>query len=77
MAVGRSAEKHERQPRVWMPKEPVQIEVIQEGEVRFLVKIFADGREERVPIVKLPRKKRYPDRPYWKWTFDKTKKKGF
>ena len=61
-----------------MPKKPVKIEIIQDGDERFLVKTFTDGTEERTPIVKLPRKKRYPDRPYWTWTFyDKTKKKGF
>ena len=61
-----------------MPKTPVKIEIIQDGDESFLVKTFTDGREERTPIVKLPRKKRYPDRPYWTWTFyDKTKKKGF
>jgi hypothetical protein len=58
-----------------MPKEPVQIEVIQEGEVRFLVKIFADGREERVPIVKRPRKP--PRWPYRKVSFDKSRTIGF
>jgi hypothetical protein len=41
-----------------MPKEPVQIEVVQEGDERFIVKTFADGSEERVPIVKLPRNRR-------------------
>ena len=44
-----------------MRKEPVQIEVIPEGEERYIVKKFADGSEERVPIVKLPRKP--PRRP--------------
>jgi hypothetical protein len=60
-----------------MSRDPTKIEIIQEGEGRFLVKTFADGTEERTPIVKLPRKKRYPDRPYWTWSFDKSRKKGF
>ena len=60
-----------------VPKEPVEIEIVQEGDERFILKTFADGSDERVPIVKLPRKRRYPDRPYRKWTFDKSKKKGF
>jgi hypothetical protein len=60
-----------------MSREPVKIEIFQHGDERVMLKIFADGTEERIPIVKLPRKKRYPDRPYWKWTFDKSKKKGF
>jgi hypothetical protein len=60
-----------------MSKVPVGVEIIQEGDERFILKTHADGTEERVPVVKLPRKKRYPDRPYRKWTFDKSKKKGF
>ena len=58
-----------------MPKEPVEIEIVQEGDERFIVKTFADGSEERVPIVKKPRKP--PRWPYRKVSFDKTKKKGF
>jgi hypothetical protein len=34
-----------------MPKELVHIEVVQEGDERFIVKTFADGSDERVPIV--------------------------
>ena len=62
-----------------MPKRPVSVEIVQEGEERFIVKTFADGSEERLAVVKLPRKKRYPDRPYWTWKFDKFDKsrKGF
>lgn len=58
-----------------MPKEPVQIEVVQEGDERFIVKTFADGSEERVPIVKLLRKP--PRWPYRKVSFDRSRKKGF
>jgi hypothetical protein len=58
-----------------MPKEPVQIEVVQEDDERFIVKTFADGSEERGPIVKLPRKP--PRWPYRKVSFDKSRKKGF
>jgi hypothetical protein len=60
-----------------MPKNPKKIKIIQQGDDRFLVKTFADGTEERMPIVKMPPKKRYPDRPYWTWHFDRSKKKGF
>ena len=56
-------------------KNPTKIEVVQEGDGRFLLKIFADGSEERTPIVKLPR---IPPRyAYRKVTFDKSWKKGF
>jgi hypothetical protein len=58
-----------------MPNKPVRIEIVQEGDERFLVKGYADGREEREPIVRLPRK---PSRfPYRKVSFDKSRKKGF
>lgn len=58
-----------------MPKKPIKIEVVQKGDERFLLKVFADGREERSPIVKLPRKP--PRFPYRNVTFDKSRKKGF
>ena len=43
----------------------------------FLVQTYANGETVRESIVKAPRRKRYPDRPYWHWNFDKTRKKGF
>ena len=33
-----------------MPKKPIKIEVIEEGDERFLLRIFSDGSEERRPI---------------------------
>jgi hypothetical protein len=58
-----------------MPKDPVEIKIVEEGDERFMVKVFADGTEERTPIVKLPRK---PSRfPYRTVTLDKSRKKGF
>jgi hypothetical protein len=58
-----------------MPKKPINIEIIQEGSERFLLKRYADGSEERTPIVKLPRKP--PRYRYRTVTLDKTRKKGF
>jgi len=60
-----------------MPKKPLSIEVVQEGDERFLIKTYANGEKVRESIVSGPRKKRYPDRPYRHWTFDRTKKNGF
>ncbi len=58
-----------------MPKKPTKIEIIQEGDERFLLKVYADGSEERVCIVKLPRK---PLRfRYRKVSLDKIRNKGF
>jgi hypothetical protein len=53
-----------------MSKNPRKVEMVEETAGRFLVKTHADGTEERDAIVKRPRKKRYPDRPYWVWKFD-------
>jgi hypothetical protein len=58
-----------------MAKTPITIEVVQEGNERFLLKTFADGSEERTPIVKLAKKP--PRFPYRRVTFDKGRKKGF
>jgi hypothetical protein len=55
----------------------IKIEIVQEGDERFILKVFADGSEKREPIVKLPRRKRYPPRPYWHWDLNKGSKKGF
>ena len=57
-----------------MPRKPIKIEIVQEGDQRFLARIFSDGSEERLRIVKLPRKP--PPYPYRKVTFDKSRKKG-
>ena len=35
-----------------MPKQPVRIEIIEEGDERVLLKSYDDGRQERTPIVK-------------------------
>jgi hypothetical protein len=58
-----------------MPKDPVKIEIVQEGDERFMIRTFADGTGERTPIVRLPRK---PSRfPYRTVTLGKSRKKGF
>jgi hypothetical protein len=53
----------------------VKIEVVQEDEGRFIVRTFADGRVERLPIVKLPRKP--PRWRYRKVSLNRSRKKGF
>ena len=58
-------------------KKPKSIVVVEEGDERYILKTFSDGSEEREPVVKLPRKKRYPARPYWHWDLSKGRKKGF
>jgi hypothetical protein len=56
-----------------MRKKAIKVEIVEETAGRFLVKTYADGTQEREAIVKQPRKKRYPDRPYWVWKFDREK----
>ena len=42
-----------------MPKQPTGVEIIERGDQRFRLKTYADGTEERVPIVtERPKKKR-------------------
>jgi hypothetical protein len=60
---------------VGVRKKPVKIEIVQEGDQRFLIRSYADSSEERLPIVKLPRKP--PRYSYRKVTFDKGRKRGF
>ena len=57
-------------------KKPVKIEIVDTGDERFIVRTYDDGTTDRHPVIKQPRKKRYPPRPYREWTFDKSKKKG-
>lgn len=59
-----------------MAKKPLGIQVIEEGDERFLVKTFEDGSEERQPIVKGPRKKR-PRRIDWSRKYSSGLKRGF
>jgi hypothetical protein len=55
-------------------RKPVKVEIVDEDGERLVVKTFADGTEEREPVVKLPRKRRYPPRPYWQWVLRGGKK---
>jgi len=49
-----------------MAKKQVSVEVIEEGDERFLLKTYADGTTERVPIVKGPPKpKRLSNKIAW------------
>jgi len=53
-----------------MKTKPIKIEIEEDSEGRFIVRTYADGIVDRERIVRLPRKKRYPPRPYWEWKFD-------
>ena len=60
-----------------MPQKPTSIEIIEEGDERFLLKIFADGQEKREPIVKLPSKKRPRPKVDWSRKYSGGLKRGF
>jgi len=59
-----------------MRKKIVRVEVFGDRDERFLLKVFADGSEERLPIVKLPKKKR-PRRIDWSRKLSSGLKRGF
>ena len=59
-----------------MAKKPISIEIVQKGDESFMIRTFADGSTTRHPIVKVKRKKRNPDRPYWHWDLSKWERKG-
>jgi hypothetical protein len=52
-----------------MKTKPIEVEIVEEPEGRFIVRTYPNGIIERELIVRLPRKKRYPPRPYWEWKF--------
>jgi hypothetical protein len=58
-------------------RKAIKSEIVQDGDDRFILTTFSDGEETRLPVVKQPRKKRYPPRPYWHWDLNKSRKKGF
>ena len=59
-----------------MNRKPLRVEVIEEEGQRFIVQTFSDGSVSRHPVVKLPRKKRYPPRDYQKRDLNRSRKKG-
>jgi hypothetical protein len=58
-----------------MPKKIIRVEVVEEGDERFLLMAFADGSDERKPIVKRPRKRR--PRSDWSRRLSAGLKRGF
>jgi hypothetical protein len=60
-----------------MLKKPIKVEVVQEGEERFLLKIYDDGTETRMPIVNAPKKRPKALRPYWYWELRTGRRKFF
>lgn len=59
-----------------MAKKPVHIEIIEEDDVRYLLKVFDDGSEVRHPIVKETRRKKLR-RIDWSRKLGAGSKRGF
>ena len=60
-----------------MFKKPVSVEIVAEGDERFLVATFAHGETKRELIIKTPNKKRSSNRPYWYWELGTGRRKFF
>jgi hypothetical protein len=61
-----------------MPRKSVTIEIIEEEDERFLLKTYADGTEERHPIVKEPKKnKRLSAKIAWYWDLKTGRRKFY
>jgi hypothetical protein len=60
-----------------MPRKLVKVEVVEDGDERYLRKVYADGTEEQVPILRVSKKKRTPVRPYWYWDLGTGRRKFF
>ena len=59
-------------------KQPIKVEVLEEGDERFLLNVYADGSEERQPIVKEPRKKRrLSSKIAWYWDLKTGRRKFY
>lgn len=57
-------------------RRPLKVEIVQEGDERFIVKTLADGSERREPVVKLPWKKASPAPTILEADLNKGRKKG-
>ena len=61
-----------------MSKKPIQIEVVEEADERFLVRTYADGSKERLPIVQQPpRQKRMSAKIVWYWDMKTGRRKFY
>lgn len=60
IALGTSGDvdRLREEPYPLMPKQPSSVKIVEQGGERFLLKTYADGTEERVPIVAEPPKKK-------------------
>jgi len=61
-----------------MARKPVKVEVVEEGDQRSLLKLYADGSRERVLIVKEPSKeKRLSAKIAWYWDLTTGRRKFY
>ena len=61
-----------------MRRKLVKVEICDEGDDRFLVQVFSDGSEERLPIVEEPPKKqRLSAKIAWYWDLKTGRRKFY
>jgi hypothetical protein len=61
-----------------MQRELVKVEIVEEGDDRFLVQVFADGSEVRLPIVEQStKKKRTSAKIAWYWDLKTGRRRFF
>lgn len=61
-----------------MRRKLVKVEIAEEGDDRFLVQVFSDGSEERLPIVEEPAKKRrLSTKIAWYWDLKTGRRKFY
>jgi hypothetical protein len=60
-----------------MAKKPIKVQIVNEGQERFLLKVYADGSEERRPIVRELKKKRQSAKIAWYWDLKTGRRKFY
>jgi hypothetical protein len=61
-----------------MRRKLVKVDIVIEGDDRFLVHVFSDGSEKRLPIVKQPAKKRrLSNKVAWYWDLKTGRRKFY
>jgi len=61
-----------------MPRKLVKVEIVDEGDSRFLLHVFSDGTEDRRPIVEEPTKrKRLSAKIAWYWDLKTGRRKFY
>jgi hypothetical protein len=61
-----------------MRRKLVKVEIVDEGDSRFLLQVFSDGTENRLPIAEEPaKKKRLSTKIAWYWDLKTGRRKFY